>query len=355
MEQRRVLRERWVILLVLGTFLLGLPGLFSIPAERVLFNPLVYKQALVEHRVYDDYPLILGDLLASSGSRLLGGSGDALLNVLEKSRYDQVIRQIFPAAWVRDQAERLIDQSLAYFNLESRQMALVVDFRPVKIHLAGDNAPRIASTIVQSLPACTADSLLQYGLALLNGQAEGLPLCRPPEAFVELTNRLVGGLLQTAAGALPDQMDLAPALRAPIAITGDHGKGVWAGWWGIYRLFRQVGPFLPWLALALAAAAGVLAVKTRQGPLFWLGWALALPGLSAAVAALLIGVWSSQIVPLIAGNLFGSSIILEARMADVLTTVVSRFVLAVVQWGLGAAAAGAGLILVWGVLNLPRR
>lgn len=343
----RPTRPFWVILAILGAYLTGLPALFAIPAERILFNPEEYKRALAEQNVYDRFPTMLGEMVSDGGNRLIPGTGSALLNMLEQSRYDAVIQELFPEMWVREQAESLIDQFWAFMNFETPQLRLSVDLRPVKDHLAGEGAPQVASIIVAGLPPCTAEDLLTFVIQAFQGKAEGLPLCKPPEQFLNLTNTLVGSMLAGTSATMPDELDLSGGLRFAFALGGERVEQAGARWFGVYRFFRRVGPWLPYAAIGFALLAVVLSLGTKRGPLFWGGVTLALPGLSALAIALLLGLWLAQFVPVLVGAVFGPSLILFDTLVDAIETVVRRFIGSALVWSAVVGLLGVALIGAW--------
>lgn len=340
-------RPFWVILAILGAYLTGLPALFAIPAERILFNADEYKRALAEQDVYDRFPTMLGEMVSEGGNKLIPGTGTAVLNMLEKSRYDAVIQELFPVSWVRDQAESLIDQFWAFLNFETPELALKVDLRPVKSHLGGEGAPEVASIIVEGLPPCTAEDLFTFALQALQGTAEGLPLCKPPDQFLNLTNNLVGGLLAGTSSTMPDEIDLASGLRFASTLGGERVEGAASRWFGVYRFFRQVNPWLPYAAAGFALLAIGLSTRTRRGPLFWGGVTLVLPGLSALAIALLFGLWLAQFVPVLVGAVFGADMVLFDTLVDVIETVMRRFIGSVLLWSAVVGLLGVALIGMW--------
>lgn len=336
-----------MILAIFGAYLTGLPALFAIPAERILFNPEEYKRTLAEQDVYDRFPTMLGEMVSEGGNKLIPGTGTAVLNMLDQARYDAVIQELFPEMWVRAQAESLIDQFWAFMNFDTAELALTVDLRPVKNHLGGEGAPEIASIIVEGLPPCTAEDLLNFAIQALQGQAEGLPLCKPPEQFLNLTNNLVGGLLTGTSATMPDEIDLASGLQFASSLSGERVEGAAARWFGVYRFFRQVNPWLPYAAVGFALLAVVLSLGTKRGPLFWGGVTLALPGLSALAIALLLGLWLAQFVPVMVGAAFGADIVLFDTLTNVIHAVTRRFIVSAIVWGMGVGLLGVALLGVW--------
>ncbi len=377
-------RYRWLVLLVLVIFLTGLPGIFALPAEWILFNPDSYKQALAEENAYSQFPLLLGQMIAEGGNLFLFGSGDHLLQVLQHSNYEAIVQQIFPEDWVRAQADGLIDQFWAYFNFQSPRLRLAVDFRPIKERLTGEQSAQIAAAIVQGFPPCQGSDLLNWALQALNGTVDQLPLCRPPAQFVGAANLLAEELLKGSAALMPDELDLAGLLRLPAAVglpAAIHPPGAqpvataWAGGFRVYHFFRRADRWLPWAALLLLVPVGLLArgaprpaalkdgkpsplrpaapaeLRSVDGlpsplrdPFYWLGLSLLLPGFAALIIALLLGLLSDQIAPFVIGRLFGANLIAFNLLVGMLVRVTTRCMLASAEIALGVTLTGTILL-----------
>jgi hypothetical protein len=339
-------RERFVLLAMIGVFVTALPAVFVLPAERILFNPQAYKRALDETPFYQQYPRYISQALSQGSDRLLPGSGAALLDLLEEAGYEETLRQIFPAGWVRQQAEGLIDQFWAYFNFHSSRLELLVDFRSIKSRLRGEEAEAVAATLVQGLPACTADDLLEFAQQALSGTLEDLPLCRPPEALQGLVYLVVSRTIQTSASAMPDQVDLAAAVRGAAFLAGEPVEAAGRRSFALYRVIRRTSAWLPWLALVLLVLTGVLSYRTRRGLFFWPGASLLLTGVSAAAVALLAGLWSSQFVPLLVGALFDADFTFTGLLTEVFAAVARRFVIVSLLVALALAVIGGAALIV---------
>lgn len=339
-------REFWVILALLGVFLTGLAALFAVPAERVLFQPQSYQVALEQQGAYERFPEILGDLLTSGGDRFLFGSGDRLREALERGNYEAVVRMIFPEPWMRAQADGLITQFWDYFNFHREDFALVVDLRPVKTRLSGDTSQEIGTVIVAGLPGCTDQDLLAFGLSALQGTLEQIPLCRPPELFEGLSTQLAAGLLQGAGAAMPEQIDLAPALRAPVRLGGEPVQRAWGSWFGLYRTARTATPWLPWLALFFLALASVLGYRTTRGSFFWLGIGLLLPGAAGALIALILWLGSAQAAPHLVDSLVGQVPVIYDVLVGMVAAVLDDYLRVVALSGLVLTVVGALLAAI---------
>lgn len=361
--------EFWVILALIFLFLTALPAIFTYPAERILFNPQVYKQALDAENPYDRLPQLIGQTLVQGGSRMIPGTGGTApstgssdsgattppgqpLPALSASAYDRVVRAVFTPEWVKSQAYALIDQFWAYFNFQSPDFHLYVDFRPVKDHLNGPDSPKIVSLIMEGLQPCTADEIFNYTLQALQGTAGDLPLCRPPDALLGAGNLLVGGLLRGTAAALPDRLDLASPLNLTVRLApGAQAQG--ARLFAAYHVYRQINYAFPWTALTLLVITGLLAYRTWRGPFYWLGVGLLLPGLAGLVIALLTGIFMSQIAPFLVVRFFGANFALFDLLVGVLARVSGQFVIAAALTALAAAVMGLALVW-WGVRGKRR-
>lgn len=343
-EHRKLTLERWLLFAILGVFLTGLPAILTYPAERILFNPQSYKQALAEQSISEQYPQYVGQLIAEGGNALLFGSGSQLLGVLERSHYDVIMQEIIPGEWVQVQANSLIDQFWAFFNFHSPQFELVVDFRAVKARLNGSETPQLAAQIVQGFPPCQQDDILKFGAQLLQGQVDRLPLCKPPEMFLGAANLLVEETLRGAAQVMPDQLDLASILWLPEVLGGKRVSAAWRLGFSVYRAGRQVDAILPWLALILLAVTGWLARRTYRGPVHWLGIALVLPGMTALFAVLMLWLLSSVWVPLLIQQLFGSNSPILFLLVNIFKQVTGQYAVwtAVTAWLV--TIVGAGLL-----------
>lgn len=345
----QTLRERWLLLALLGVFFTALAAILTYPAERILFNPAPYKQALAEQAVSEQFPLYLGQIIQGEGNLLFFGSGSQILGVLERSHYDAVIRLIFPGDWVQAQAEALIDQFWAFFNFQTPRFHLLVDFTPVKARLNGPETPQIAAEIVQTFPPCQAQDLLNFGQQLFQGQVDHLPLCKPPDVLLGAANLAMSETLRSTALVMPDQLDLAALLRLPEALGGTRISAAWSLGFGVYRVARQVDRVMPWLALVLLALVGWLARGTDRGPAFWVGTALILPGIASLLAVLMIWIVSRGLAPLLVGQALGENSPWASLVIAILTRVFGSYAAwtAIAAWGVTIIGAGLVAASVW--------
>lgn len=344
MSAPRARSERRVILVVLGLFLFTVPGLFALVGEQILFNPQVYKEALADLDFYERFPQILGETLAGSGDLLLPGVGANLLGAMNANNYQEIIRLLFPPDWVMAQAESLIDQFWAYYNFETPELHLIVDFSAVKARLQSERDLQVVQTIVQGLPVCTQQDLLNFGLLALQGKLDQAPLCRPPDQFIGVANGVVRELLRGAGSLAPGQVDLAVTLRLPVLLRAGRGAGAAGLTFQVYRAFRIIGPWLPLGSLLCLIGIIAWGRKTVLGALFWSGMGLLLSGFVALVTALLLVLWSNQIAPFLVARIFFSDLAVFDLLVRLVQAVSNRYLLWVGGVSLAMTLVGAALI-----------
>ncbi len=342
-----VQQEFWVILAILGLALTGIPAVFTLSAETILFNPQPYQQALSAENAQAAFPQVVGDVMAQGGNVFLFGSGSKLVEVLKNSHYENILDQIFPQAWVQTQINDLVNQFWAYFNFQSSTFQLVVDLRPIKTRLNGPQGGQIAANIVQGFPPCQGKDLLNFGLQALQGQVNQLPLCRPPDQLVSAANFFVQESLKASAAAMPDQVDLASALKIPAALGGQPVSTAWQRSFALYHLYRTINPWLPWAALVFLVLVGLLSWNTNGGPLYWLGAGLLLVGIAAMLITLILALFSGQLLPLLAQQWFGVNTTVVNLMEGMLLRVFSQFLASVAMTAGGVTLLGLVLLGAW--------
>lgn len=339
-------RPEWrVLLAVLGLFLFTLPAVLSVMGDLTLFNPQVYKEELARSDFYEQYPQILGESLAQSSARLFPGIGNRLLGLLDAASYQELMRLLFPPEWVRGQSESLIDQFWAYYNFQTPDLHLLVDFSAVKARLQAGPDLRVVQILVQRLPVCTEQDILSIGLLALQGKLDQAPLCRPPDQLIDITNALVTELLRGAGGLAPGQVDLALLLPAPAPLSGSAQPDGPGTGFQLYRVFRLAGRWLALGALACLAALIVWARGTARGAFFWSGAGLLLPGLALLLIAFILTLSSSQLAPLLVQGVFLADLPVFEVLVRLAQAVAGRFFQWVGAAGLGLGIIGAGLIL----------
>ncbi len=144
----------YLILGSLSLFLVGALTSFVLlqSAQSVALSPSFYKAELEKAGVYDYAYQKLGESLKEQG----GAQAEAFLGVAGITMEDVVTR-----AWIKTQAESLIDHAFAYFNGQSATAELYIDLTEPKSRLYAKAQERIAQ-LPQGAQAAATTSLESY-------------------------------------------------------------------------------------------------------------------------------------------------------------------------------------------------
>lgn len=301
----------------------------AFPAEYILFQPTSYLSALEESGFYRDYPGLMLNFAGAGGDLFVPGMGQAVMGFLQAQNSENALRFLFPEDWVRVQTEITVRRFWAYYNYETRDLNLVLDFQPVKAHLTGSAAKTLIYDTMAGWPACSAENILQIGVLLIKGETNALPHCRPPPL---LENGMLSGLelgLETFASTLPDQVQLLPRQ------TGEAG--------GPYHTFRFGLRLAPAGLVMICLAASALLGFSGRRFWAWLGLPLYSGGLLTAFSAALAGWLAAWLLPAPAVLFPEPAAQLYLFFSVMLLRVGSDFLNWLALIGLGLAVVGLGL------------
>lgn len=305
---------------------------------RQFFDPGLYKRALVEQHIYEKFPALVAEQLASQlayvekragidtenmtaspelEACLRRALGDEAFNALAGSErqpddaeiermrpcfaqhgevegdgrggpppalpsltpadWEALLPILIPRDWMQAQAESVIDQAFAFIDSDDPAPAITISMAGLKEHLAGGAAVEAFLHVVRSQPPCTDEQL-----AVLASEP-GLPTCRPPEAMLNSMAQEGAQILGEVIGNIPDEVNLSEIFRGEDeGPLGDNPRQVLQRIrWGL-----NLSPLLPAALLLLVTLFGVRSLK---GWLCWWGISfllVGLAGLGLAVAAL---------------------------------------------------------------------
>jgi hypothetical protein len=332
---------RWKrTLLALCSLLISAVGplaVSAIPTEYVLFRPGPYLETVEQVGLYRRYPALMLDFAASGGNLFVPGLGDILLRYLRQRGAEQALVFLFPEKWVQGQVKTLVERYWAYYNFESTQLDLSLDFTEVKARLSGEEGIAVIREGVVAWPVCSVDDDLRILGLLLQGKTEDLPQCKPPDKVQEAFLGALQAGLGTFAQTIPEQVQLLPLRSSPPE--------------GVYPNFRLGLRCMPvFLLLFCLLAAGLLEFSPRR---FW-AWS-AIPfysaGLACALSAALL-TWLARWISLVPlGLLPVPAAELYSFFSQVFLLVCERTLFWTAVGGLIFAAAGMVLYL----LHLDRR
>ncbi len=325
-------------------FLFVLTALLSILFVTMgsrLFNPSLYKNALLDQQAYENLPEIIGDMIVASvtydpcaGNPIrceqmapelaacylqeLGGerfaqltSGEAeplaaehlliqacfeqfgirlddpdqaggipvFLRNLTARNWATVIQRLLPPGELQGMIEPLLDDTFAYLEGDAGQVRLsLVNF---KERLAGATGDEVLLELITSQPDCT-DMLM----SLISGELplEELGVCNPPELLLPFVVTSARTVLDEALATIPDEVVILPAKSQAAAGDGPfNGDPVRA-----LRLLRLVLFLSPLVPLGFLGLLTLFGVRSLKGWLRWWGVPFTITGGVVLVGSLKI-------------------------------------------------------------------
>jgi len=232
-------------------------GLILFNMDRRAFNPAMYTKALESGNFYQQFPGLLGELLAKN----IPGYAPAFLHRISAEQWKVLLGALLPGQQMQSMAEDTINQVFAYIN--GGNQAPRISLVPLKDSLAGPAGMNAVLTIIQSQPACTIEQLARMATSF------GQELCNPPKGMLDLIKPVIQIELQSAASVIPDNVSI---------LNSATNSSIESGMKDL-RLIRLVMRFGPLLPIALLFVITILAVRTFKDWLAWWGWPIFLTGL----------------------------------------------------------------------------
>ena len=250
---------RIVAVLLAALFVItALASLILFNIEQQAFNPGTYKKALTDSGFYQQFPLLLGDLVTKN----LGESAPAFMRQLTAAQWKDFVETLLPEQKLQSMTEESISQVLAYLNGETQTPT--ISLLPLKQSLAGPEGLNAALTIIRAQPDCTLQEIAAIIASLNQGK-----LCNPPNAALDLFKPAIQTELQATAAAIPDQVAIVPGAHSPSQQAALE----------FLRLMRLIIRLSPLIPLALLLGITIFAVRSFKSWLAWWGWPLMLTGL----------------------------------------------------------------------------
>ena len=248
-------------------------SLIATNIENQLFNPDVYKKAILEQNVCERLPLIISrQILSNSQTNDNGNIFGLVLNAIDPQNLENFIKLIFPCEAIVTSVFSGIDQFFDFINGKTPQEAVSL---AIFKQTGRENSKLAVEEFFKSLPDCTTTQILQIGASALLGQENGnnLLLCNPPEAIREVVTLPLLYLVDSVVQDIPDQVTLVSKIdRLMKAI----------------RTARIVLTWSPLLPLAFLGLTTLIAVRTWRNLLRWWGYPLLAAGISTLVISLLV-------------------------------------------------------------------
>jgi hypothetical protein len=337
--------------LVILVILTGIPGIFYYPAEKILFSPVNYKKALSDVRMYDQIPALILDWI-NQQKKIPGNEVQTkILSYLTPADYKDLLTALIPPDWYQRQAEGIFDQGWAYVFGQSNIIHLNLDLKQIKSKLAGDFSLMVTQRILKALPRCTDADINKIAAIILGGSNQAMPICKPPDQLTSLAEQFIQVGVQSAAGLIPDQVDLAvtltPVGQKPIK-TSDPQYYI-----DIFDQMRAIWRLLPVISLGILLLLGLLAIKTARGIFLWTGIPVLVTGLSALGIAWWLSISSGTYVTHFLNNFKFIPPSLLAPLVEAFLRVESPFIVLSGSIALICSAAGFFTIILGLLIRRP--
>jgi len=334
----RLIASIFTILFVVTTLLTLI--LFNV--GRQLFEPGLYKSALVEQHIYQEFPALVARQMAfqlayaekyagistenmttspdleaclrmSLGDEAFkaiagferqpeeaeieqmrlcfgqygemesesGGGAPPGLASLTPADLEAMISMLIPEAWLQAQAESAIDQAFAALDSADPTLPITISLLALREHLAGGAVMEALLYAVRKRPPCTDEQL-----ALLASQPlQDLPMCHPPEDILNKIAQEGAQVVSQAIGQIPDQAALSSIFGGeaePSEGPPAEGSAPFSGDnpRQSLRRIRWVLILSPLIPALLLLLVTLFGVRSRQGVLRWWGFSFLVAGLA---------------------------------------------------------------------------
>jgi hypothetical protein len=271
-----------------------------------MFNAALYKNVLIEQKIYEHLPEIVGVALMSSYSSSpctqnplvcsIDGASPELQN-LTAADWQAMLAISLPVDDLRIMTESMLDQMVAYLNGEMDSINVPLD--KLKERLMGPAGADLIMQLINSQPACTAQDLMQMASGTINGNMI-LFLCKPPEDMVPIIAFLMPEILKSVVPQIPDVAIIIkpPAPGGPAPGTGPFGADVVTTIRTI-RLIMRLSPLVP---LIFLLGITLFAVRSLTSWMRWWGIPIFISGTMALGLGILTQpvldmAWTMVIVP----------------------------------------------------------
>jgi hypothetical protein len=164
------------------------------------FDPVFYTTALKNEGLFQ---AIRNDPTAYFD---WGGQLSAF-NPLPRETQRRIFNAAVPSDWLEQQVGGVIQSVLVWLNSDAPPPPKIsLDFRSIKDRLQGPPGQQIATDVVDAIPDCLPDHPDQSG--------SPVPQCLPVGLDRAATADFVAGLINQAAGEIPDSVDVGPSFAS---------------------------------------------------------------------------------------------------------------------------------------------
>lgn len=364
-------------ILVILFVIIALVVLLLFNVERELFNPELYKAAMVEQEFYEQLPGLVAQQMqysmtynpcqedpslcegegppgeGESPGEGEGGPPDFFQN-LTADDWERLLGGLIPRDWLQTQAEGIIDQLFAMLESGEADADIMISMLGLKAHMLGPEGTQALLGLIRAQPPCTVEQASQLAQLEINMTSVSLLLtCSPPPEVIDRLLPDIQPILEEIVGGIKDEVNLMDSLSGMGGGEGEQqappGEGIGGFNLETFRLIRLAIRLSPLLPLALLLAVTLFGVRSLKGFFMWWGIPLLIVGAIAFAG--------SSVVPLLVNwaiSAYGSGLLpggIEPGLFNIAFDLV-RFVLGSLAGSIAMQAAILALVgLVFTVVS----
>ncbi len=314
------------------------PTIINLSVNQTLFKSDFYAEVLKKTNFYEQLPVLLDDIVMSSGTSALQGG---ILASLDQEQLKWLMTSLLPPGWLEAETNAALSSVLDYMNLKTDKLAIIIDFQPIKDYLSGPAGKAALINLLDNLPDCSEDQLTQIMIAMQSGQG-GFELCHPPATDLFNMDTMLDPVIYSFSASLPAIIILPP--EGQVGFIENLISPVFQ----LYRSFRAVLAIFPWISLVLALLIVLLSLRS----LHWMTGALGAPLVLASMISSIPGAWlfvigGKDLSSIFAENGVGTLQSLEGLLIQVFQQGLQTAGQGLLVWCLGAISLGLVLLVVW--------
>lgn len=240
--------------------------------EQSIFDAELYIQAFKKENVYQRFPDLSAQALASVVQEAESDSPLSLLRNLSEEELKIFISELLPPTEIEILVEGAVRGIMDYLNSENDEVALSLS--SLKTHLGSPQGIDAIYGIIKAQPDCTPEQLT--AMAMDQGD---LMLCNPPDTFlfVDLQPIIEAEIKTAVALTIPDQVTL---------ISADINSDQELQDLNDLRTIIRLSPLFPMLCLLMIT---IITVRSLNDWLNWWGYPLWFAGLFSIAVIIVSG------------------------------------------------------------------
>ncbi|KAA3643449.1 MAG: hypothetical protein DWQ07_23330 [Chloroflexi bacterium] len=136
------------------------------------------------------------------------------LRSLTQDDIGELLNLTLPPELIADAFVQIVSGFYEWLDNDEPSPTIQLNVAPLKANF-DINQRAVLETILNALPDCSAEQMLNYALSGDFGNLENLPVCKPPEPIYSEFLNLADILIPAWLATLPDTLDLGQQLQSP--------------------------------------------------------------------------------------------------------------------------------------------